>query len=67
MRRVVWGLVGLIGGGAITLAAGLAAAEIFHISQAEGAYAMGLVFFWVPLGAIIGAISGAILGARKAG
>ncbi|WP_154664544.1 hypothetical protein [Gemmobacter nectariphilus] len=67
MRRVVWGLVGLIGGGAIALAAGLAAAEMCHISQAEGAYAMGLVFFWVPLGSVIGAIAGAVLGARKAG
>jgi hypothetical protein len=64
-------LLGLIAGGAITFAGCLLAAEIFNISQMEGAYAMGVVFFWTPAGALLGAIVGAIwvamrLGRRKA-
>jgi hypothetical protein len=60
-------LLGLIAGGAITLALCLLAAEIFNISQMEGAYAMGVVFFWTPAGALLGAIVGAIWVAMRLG
>jgi hypothetical protein len=53
-------LIGAIAGAALALALCVAAAEIFSISQMEGAYAMGVVFFYMPLGALIGGIIGAI-------
>ncbi len=52
-------LLGAIAGAALALALSLAAQEIFNISQMEGAYAMGVVFFYMPLGAVIGGIIGA--------
>jgi hypothetical protein len=64
-RAVLGAVLGLIAGAVATLALGLAAAEVFSISQAEGAYAMGLMFFWVPLGALVGLLAGAIFGARR--
>ncbi len=63
-RRLFLAMIGFLGGGLLTLVGGLLAAEVFSISQMEGAYAMGLVFFWVPLGAVAGAILGAVLGGR---
>ena len=53
-------VIGAVLGAAVTLAICLAAAEIFSISQMEGAYAMGVVFFYMPAGALIGGIIGAI-------
>jgi hypothetical protein len=53
-------IIGAIAGAAIALGLCVAAAEIFSISQMEGAYAMGVVFFYMPLGALIGGIIGAI-------
>ena len=64
MKRLVWGLVGAVIGGVATLGVGLLAAEVFSISQAEGAYAMGLIFFWVPAGAMAGLIVGLLLPRR---
>lgn len=65
MRRSGWALGGLILGGAAALALAILAAWLGDISQAEGAYAMGVAFFWVPLGSVLGAISGVILARRK--
>ena len=45
MRRFLWAIAGLVAGAAVTLGIGLLLPEILTISQAEGAYAMGLVFF----------------------
>lgn len=64
-RAVLGAVAGLVVGGVATFVIGLGAAEVFGISQAEGAYAMGLIFFWVPVGALVGLIAGAILGARR--
>lgn len=59
-------ILGVIGGGLIVLGVCIAAAEIFDISQMEGAYAMGVAFFYVPAGALIGGIIGAIwMGVRQ--
>lgn len=60
-------LLGLIVGGALTFALCMLAAEIFNISQMEGAYAMGVVFFWTPAGALLGAIVGAVWTAVRVG
>lgn len=65
MGTVLWGLAGLAIGGGVALLGGVAAAAIFGIPQTEGAYAMGLAFFWIPLGAVAGAIAGAVFGARR--
>ena len=65
MRRSGWALGGLILGGAAALALAILAAWLGDISQAEGAYAMGVAIFWVPLGSVLGAISGVILARRK--
>ena len=61
LLRVIAGfLIGAIAGAALALASSIAAAEIFNISQMEGAYAMGVVFLYMPLGAVIGGITGAV-------
>ncbi|GGE21630.1 hypothetical protein SAMN05421774_106173 [Gemmobacter megaterium] len=62
---VLGGVLGLAGGAAAVFTLGLVAAEVFSISQAEGAYAMGLAFFWTPLGALAGVVAGAVIGARR--
>ena len=61
MRRVMEAILGLLIGGAVVLVLGLALPKVVTISQIEGAYAMGVVFFWMPIGAVIGAIAGLIL------
>lgn len=61
MRRVMGALLGFLIGGAVVLTIGIALPKVVTISQIEGAYAMGLVFFWMPLGAVIGGIAGLIL------
>lgn len=64
-------LVGLVGGamlgGALALGIGTALPEIITVSQREGAYAMGVVFFWIPLGLVAGAIAGLVWAARRKG
>jgi hypothetical protein len=62
MRRLMGAVLGFLNGGGVVLALGLALPSVFSISQAEGAYAMGVVFFWAPMGAVVGAIVGLILG-----
>ena len=41
---------------------GVALPYLMPISQAEGAYAMGVVFFWMPAAAILGAVAGIVWG-----
>jgi hypothetical protein len=53
-------IIGAIAGAALALGLCVAAAEMFSISQMEGAYAMGVAFFYMPLGALIGGIVGAV-------
>ena len=52
-------IIGAIAGAAVALALCVAAAEIFSISQMEGAYAMGVVSFIMPFGGLVGGIIGA--------
>lgn len=49
-------LAGFALGGLLTAIIGFALPSIVPISQAEGAYAMGVAFFWAPLGAVLGGI-----------
>ena len=64
-RGIAGAVVGLIGGGALAALVASGAGWLFAISQAEGAYAMQVAFFWVPLGAIVGLIVGIILALRR--
>ncbi|PZQ96664.1 MAG: hypothetical protein DI533_13790 [Cereibacter sphaeroides] len=66
-RVLGWLLLGLLVGGGLTILGAVAAAYAFDISQFEGAHAMGVAFFWTPLGALTGAIVGAVIGARRGG
>ena len=59
-RIILWGLAGLIAGPLIALALATAAIPIFGISQMEGAYAMGVVFTLMPIGAVVGVIAGVL-------
>lgn len=65
MRNLARGLLGFLAGfvaaAAVTLIICIAAGYLFDIPQFEGAYAMGVIFGWVPLGGILGGIIGAIL------
>jgi hypothetical protein len=65
MRRFGFAVLGLIAGGALAFVGGLALPQVVGISQAEGAYLMGVMFFWVPVAAILGAIAGAIFGGKR--
>jgi hypothetical protein len=63
MRVLIWGLAGLVlGAGLLVLVAGVIMPALWPVSQAEGAYAMGVIFFMAPAGAVLGAILGALLG-----
>lgn len=62
MRRLIWGVGGLILGGGLVFAIGMGLPSVLPISQAEGGYAMGVAFFWTPLGAVLGALIGALAG-----
>ncbi len=69
MRRLVRALLGFSGGflagAAITLGLCIAAAHVFDIPQFEGAYAMGVIFGWMPLGGVLGGMVGAVWAARR--
>jgi hypothetical protein len=65
MRRFGFAVVGMIAGGLLAFLIGIALPEAVAISQAEGAYMMGVMFFWVPLAAVLGTILGAILGGKR--
>jgi hypothetical protein len=58
---VLLGLVlGALGGATLGLGAGLAWVKIFKISKIEGHSGMMVLFFFTPLGAILGGLIGAI-------
>lgn len=65
MRRFLGGLAGLVAGGLVAFVVGIGLPEVMSISQAEGAYMMGVMFFWVPVAALVGAVAGAILAGRR--
>jgi hypothetical protein len=65
MRRLGFAVLGLLMGGLLAFLIGIGLPEVAAISQAEGAYMMGVMFFWVPLAALAGAVLGAVLGGRR--
>lgn len=66
MRVVLWTLAGFVLGAAlVVLVAGVIVPSLVTISQREGAYAMGVVFFMAPAGGIVGAILGLIFGLAR--
>lgn len=68
MKAFLWTLGGLVLGGATAFGIGLLWLTYGGVSQREGAAAMGVIFFFTPAGAILGAIAGLILGlARRRG
>ena len=58
-------ILGFVLGWVLTSAAALIYGELAHVSQFEGAYAMGAIFALGPLGGIAGAAIGGFLGARR--
>lgn len=68
MKVVLWSLAGLVAGAALViLVAGVIVPSVWTVSQAEGAYAMGVIFFMAPAGALIGAVIGLIIGLARRG
>lgn len=65
MRRFGFAVLGLFAGGALAFLVGIGLPEVAAIPQGEGAYMMSVMFFWVPLAAVLGAILGAILGGKR--
>jgi hypothetical protein len=65
IRMLVGFLLGLVAGGAVTMALGILAGDVFDISQREGAYAMAVAFVYTPIGAVVGGIIGAVLARRR--
>jgi hypothetical protein len=59
---VLFGLVlGSIGGGALGIGAGVAWIEFFKTSSFEGYSGMLVFFTFMPIGAVLGAMTGAVL------
>jgi hypothetical protein len=59
---ILLGLVlGVLGGAALGVGAGLAWTEIFNTSSFEGYSGMLVFFTFMPLGALIGGVGGALL------
>lgn len=65
MRIVLWLIGGLALGAALALGFGILLPYLTPISQREGAYAMGVVFFMVPAGAVVGSVLGLIIGLTR--
>lgn len=65
MKRTLYTLAGLVLGYIAVAVAGIGLASVAPISQAEGAYMMGVFFFWGPIGALIGAVTGNWLGRAR--
>ncbi len=64
MHALLGVLVGLVVGALVAFGLGLLYLTYGGVSQAEGAAAMGVIFFWTPAGAVVGAILGGVIGAR---
>ena len=65
MLRILLGIVlGFVLGWIGTSTAALIYGELAHVSQAEGAFAMGAIFLMGPVGGVCGAVLGGILGGR---
>jgi hypothetical protein len=59
---ILLGLVlGLLGGAALGIGAGVAWVEFFKTSNFEGYSGMLVFFTFMPIGALLGAVAGAIL------
>jgi Na+/glutamate symporter len=59
---ILLGLVlGLLGGAALGIGAGVAWVEIFKTSNFEGYSAMLVFFTFMPIGALLGGVAGALL------
>ncbi|TGD44356.1 hypothetical protein EEB11_06680 [Pseudotabrizicola sediminis] len=65
MRRVFRVVVGMVTGAVSALVIGIGLPMVIPISQAEGAYMMGIMFFWVPLAAVCGSVIGGLIGGRS--
>ena len=66
MRRFLWAVAGLLGGYVVALFGIFLVGDMLGVSQAEGAFAMGVAFFWAPLCALACAIFAAVrAGGRK--
>jgi hypothetical protein len=54
-------ILGLLGGAALGIGAGVAWVEFFKTSNFEGYSGMLVFFTFMPIGALLGAVTGAIL------
>lgn len=61
MRTFWWMLGGAILGGGLTFLVGITLPMITPVSQREGGYAMGVIFFMTPAGTILGALAGLVV------
>ena len=62
MRVLLWCLGGFLAGAALAFGVGLLVLTFGGVSQAEGAAAMAVMFFYTPAGAILGAVAGLVVG-----
>ena len=60
MQTFLWMLGGFVVGAVMTFGLGVFLPGIIGISQAEGAYMMGVAFFWTPIGGALGAVTALI-------
>jgi hypothetical protein len=65
MRGLLWCLGGLVAGGVLAFGIGLVILTYGGVPQAEGAAAMGVIFFFTPAGAIFGAVAGLVAGLMR--
>ncbi|MCL4185996.1 MAG: hypothetical protein KJZ85_00210 [Rhodobacteraceae bacterium] len=65
MRMVLGGLAGGSVLAVLVFAGGIIGGDLLGVSQAEGAYAMGVAFVWTPLGFVLGFALGAVAARRR--
>lgn len=60
-RMLGWSLGCALVFAAVTFAGGIVLPELTPISQSEGAYMMGVIFFFTPAAFVVGAIAGIVI------
>ncbi|MFZ1727156.1 MAG: hypothetical protein WBO29_10700 [Albidovulum sp.] len=64
-RMLAWTFGCAFAAAALTLLAGITLPELTPISQSEGAYMMGVIFFFTPAAFVIGAVIGILVGRAR--
>jgi biotin transporter BioY len=65
VRIIGWAVLGLLAGVAVAFGLGLLWLNLVVVNDFEGAGAMGVAFFFAPLGGLVGLVAGAVYGVAR--